>query len=74
MAKTQNVEKWGRATAKERYDGHASIPKADAKCQVNQDPVDKHDPNYDNDTSGWVHGAGEDATKKPSFDKHKSGT
>jgi hypothetical protein len=34
----------------------------------NQDPVDKHAPGYDNDASGWVRGAGGDATTKPGFD------
>jgi hypothetical protein len=38
---------------------------------VNQSPEDKHDDKagYDNDTSGWIKGAGEDATRMPGFDK-----
>ena len=39
---------------------------------VVQDPENKHDVKYDNDTSGWVHGAGEAATTKPSFDKGRA--
>lgn len=35
-----------------------------------QDPEDKHDDKagYDNDTSGWIKGAGEVATRMPHFD------
>jgi hypothetical protein len=38
----------------------------------NQDPEDFHGPGYSNDASGWVRGAGEDATTKPGFDKGQS--
>ena len=37
-----------------------------------QDPEDFHGPGYSNDASGWVRGAGEDATTKPGFDKGQS--
>jgi len=67
---TQNVEKWGRATAKARYGGGATFsPPADqSKPQM---PEDKHGPRYDNDASGWVRGAGETAENKPGFDRTK---
>jgi len=38
-----------------------------------QSPEDKQGPGYANDASGWVRGAGENATQKPGFDKHRAG-
>lgn len=46
---------------------------APTNTQPPQSPEDKHGPGYDNDTSGWVHGEGEDATKKPGFDHTRKG-
>ena len=73
MAKTVNVEKWGKAAAKERY-GTAqgtldNNPKAN-DLQAPQDIQDQHLPGYDNDSHGWVRGHG---TPYPHFDKHRSG-
>jgi hypothetical protein len=45
-----------------------SPPMESHEVQKNQAPEDRHGPGYDNDTSGWVHGAGEDATRKTGFD------
>lgn len=38
-----------------------------------QDPEAKHGPGYDNDTSGWVRGMG-NQSPHPHFDTHKSGS
>jgi len=40
---------------------------------ANQAPEDKQGAGYKNDASGWVRGAGENATQKPGFDKHRAG-
>jgi|KBSMisStaDraftv2_1062788.scaffolds.fasta_scaffold27946_3 hypothetical protein len=73
MAKpAQNVEKWGRATAKERYGTPDASGVTPAKSQQPpQDPEDKHGAKYDNDASGWVRGVG---SPYPHFDTHKSGS
>jgi hypothetical protein len=36
-----------------------------------QMPENKHGPGYNNDTGGWVHGAGESGEGKPGFDHSK---
>lgn len=43
--------------------------------QEPQDPCDRHDTGYDNDTpDNWLRGGGSGAAEgKPSFDKHKAG-
>lgn len=69
---TKNVEKWGRDTARERYGapnpGSMKAPdQSEPQC-----PEDKQGPKYDNQTSGWVRGAGENATNKPGFDKGRA--
>ncbi len=40
-----------------------------------QDPMDRHDDNYDNDVAdNWLRGGGPgQAEGKPSFDKHRAG-
>lgn len=73
MAKVQNVEKWGRGTAKERY-GTVGGSLAAKDQQYQQDPESKHDTSYDNDASGWVRGMGK-TSPHPHFDRnHKSGS
>ena len=70
MDKFKNLSKWGSDTAKERYSQKDNgLPEhKETNVQGNQDPVDKHDPGYDNDTSGWVHGKGK---PYPNFDSGK---
>lgn len=68
MAKVQNVEKWGRAAAKERYGvARGSITPAPSQ-QAPQSPEDKHGPDYDNNAGGWVRGMGKQSPH-PHFDK-----
>jgi hypothetical protein len=44
--------------------------KAGHNYQQNQDPVDRHDPNYDNDTGrAWRHAGGEN---RPNFDRNQN--
>lgn len=74
MAHAKNVEKWGRATAKERYGvaKESGVTPAPSQ-QAPQDPEDKHASGYDNDASGWVRGMGKESPH-PKFDRHKSGS
>jgi hypothetical protein len=67
----QNAEKWGRATAKERYGSKPlatfSPPTGDQSAP--QCPEDKQGPDYDNDApNNWVRGM-PNAEGKPGFDK-----
>lgn len=66
------VEKWGRKTARERYGmpkAGFGPPKEDMSApQKAGDPNNLRAPTYDNETSGWVRGAGESG-KPPNFDK-----
>jgi hypothetical protein len=48
--------------------------KADTRQQAPQDPINAHGPGYSNKTSGWVRGAGGDATKRPFFVPTKKGS
>ena len=66
--KHRNTEKWGRATAKERYGSINGRLEGTTSGQAPQDPIDKHGAKYDNDASGWVRGAGA-KSPHPSFDK-----
>jgi hypothetical protein len=63
------VEKWGKNTARSRYGTTPEFsPSPDQSAP--QCPEDKQGPGYKNDTpSGWVTGAGENATGKPGFDR-----
>jgi hypothetical protein len=69
MKNVKYVEKWGLATAKERYGvGKQSGVTPAPSQQAPQDHEDKHDSNYDNDASGWVRGKG---SPYPDFDHGK---
>jgi hypothetical protein len=67
--KIDDLEKWGRKTARERYTQSNGSLAGDDGQQAPQAPEDKHDSKYDNDVSlsGWLRGP--DATKKPGFCK-----
>lgn len=71
MKKPASMEKWGHATARERYGSLNSGGMTAKDEQAPQMPEDKQGAKYDNCTSGWVRGAGENATQKPGFDKSK---
>ena len=65
--------------AKQVNVGLIDQPKLDEMGRVMSAPQsvnDQHSPNYDNDVaSDWRRGMGKgQATGKPGFDKHKSGT
>lgn len=67
-----NVEKWGRKTARERYGAPTQkipSPTPAHKPQKLGDSNNLQGPEYSNDASGWVRAPNEDATKKPGFDK-----
>jgi hypothetical protein len=69
--KVQETEKWGRATAAERY-GAPRSPSMKAKdASAPQSPENKHGPNYRNEVSpsSWLRGGGESAEGKPSYGK-----
>lgn len=68
MAKIQNVEKWGRGAARERYGSPKDSGVTPAPSQQGvQDPEAKHGSGYDNDASGWVRGMGSQSPH-PHFD------
>jgi hypothetical protein len=61
--KVEETEKWGRDTAYQRYgkpEHFHGAPNPPDKSRP-QDPVDKHDKNYDNDVpvSSWLRGGNE---------------
>ncbi len=64
-----HLEKWGRATARERY---GKLKDDMGKVESNQPEfeADSHGPKYDNDVANksWLRSDGE---KKPSFDGRK---
>ena len=68
----KNNHTWGRDKAKERYMAGSAGMAAPTNEQPPQDPIDKHDPNYDNDASGWVRGMGSESPY-PHFDSGPSG-
>ena len=70
--KAEEESKWGQQTAYERY----SMPRGQHETEAHglgpqhpQAPEDRHEKNYDNDTSGWLRAEGEDATTRPGFVK-----
>jgi hypothetical protein len=69
--KAEETEKWGNATAYERY-GRPQQPDMKAKDQsMPQDPVDKRGPGWANDVANdWRRGANGDG-RPPNFDKGK---
>jgi hypothetical protein len=69
--KVEETEKWGNATAYERY-GKPQQPDMKAKDMSQpQDPQDKRGPGWQNDTpNNWLRGANEDG-RPPNFDKGK---
>lgn len=76
MAKS--THEWGREKAQTRYNTNKrNTLGPDKEVQANQFPEDKHDPNYNNDASGWVRGMGkgkiETGETKPAFDRKRSG-
>lgn len=60
-----NEEAWGEAKATQRYGGGTRTFGPPKDVQAPQDPVDKHSPNYDNDTSGQIRAEGENAEHGP---------
>jgi hypothetical protein len=69
--KAQETEKWGRDVAARRY-GEPQSPNMGPKDQSQpQFPEDQPGDKSFNNVSGksWLRGAGEEATKKPGFDK-----
>ena len=73
MAKNYDGNKSG-ASEEEGLINQQVVPQLDRRYQAPQGREDRHEANYDNDATGWVRGEGGDATKKPGFDKHRSGT
>jgi hypothetical protein len=69
--KAVEEQKWGRQTARERYGSlkYENGAPRPADKRYPQFKQDQPGPNYANQTSGWVHGENEDATKKPNFDR-----
>jgi hypothetical protein len=57
--KAVETEKWGRATARERYGSAQSGNMRPKDESQPQSPENKHGPGYANDTSGWLRAAGE---------------
>lgn len=69
MKKIPNMEKWGKAEAKERYGSAQGQLEGTTGLQKPQDPIDKHGAKYDNDATGWVRGMG----KKSPYPEFKKG-
>lgn len=73
MKKHQDLEAWGRSTAKSRYGSVGSGGSKATPQNMPQDPEDKQGPKYANNTpSNWLRGMGaKRAEGKPGFDKGK---
>src|SRR5262249_27205316 len=68
--KAEETMKWGQQTAYERYGMPRGQHETEARGigpQHPQTPADKHDANYDNDSSGWVRGEGEPEETGPTL-------
>jgi hypothetical protein len=61
----QNRDAGARRSAHEWPMESAAANRTAHNTSANQMPEDFHDVKYDNEASGWVRGAGEDATRKP---------
>jgi hypothetical protein len=70
--KVQETSKWGHDTAIERYGklkNTGLLPKDEGACYPQRlgDKNNLQGPDYNNDASGWVRGAGENAENKPGY-------
>lgn len=72
--KHKSTQEWGRNTAKERYGTGpvlADHPADNDALQAPQDPQDKHESTYNNDSNGadeWTRGMGP-KSPYPNFDR-----
>ena len=65
--KRMSTEKWGKATAGERYGKPSESMGKAVGPQAPQSAEDKHGAKYDNDAKGWVRGMGP-KSPYPTFD------
>jgi hypothetical protein len=70
--KAEETQKWGQETAYSRYGKPSGQHETEARGvgpQHPQQPENRHDVNYDNDTSGWIRAEGETGEKRPNYIK-----
>jgi hypothetical protein len=67
LGKVVNEEAWGAAKAVERYGGGMKTFPPPKDASFPQFKPDQRGPGWEDDTSGWVRGAGGDATKRSGY-------